>query len=273
MRRKLTLLCLSALAALALSSSVVRAADPLEGAFDIDVLPGWRAQDGMHVAAVQVTLGQGWKTYWRAPGDAGIPPQFDWRASDNLSGVEIVWPTPKALSQSGEQTIGYTDRLILPLRVAPTRPGETVQLRGEMEIGVCRDVCLPVTVDLEQLLPATQTRPDPRIAAALTDRPYTAREAKVGRVACDIRPIEGGLALRAEVDLARLGGTEVAVIETDNPQIWVAQAETWRDGNRLIAQTELFHHDGLAFALNRSGLRITVLGQSHAVDIQGCPAR
>lgn len=249
------------------------AADPLDGAYEVEVLPGWRAKDGTHIAAVQIALGAGWKTYWRAPGDAGIAPQFDWRASRNLSGVEIIWPTPKVLSQAGVQTIGYQGRVVLPLRVAALRDDRDVQLSGVLEIGVCKDVCLPVTIDLMQSLSATETRPDPRIAAAMADRPYSAQEAGVGRVICDIRPVKGGLALRAEVDLDRMGAGEVAMVETDNPQIWVTQAETRRDGGHLIAEAEMYHVEGGAFALNRAGIRITVLGKSHAVDIQGCPAR
>jgi len=83
-------------------------------------------------------------------------------------------------------------------------------------------------------------------------------------------PKPDGLHLRAVIDMPSTGGREVAVVETDNPQVWVSGVETRREGNRLIAETELYHSHGRAFALNRSGVRITVLGSSHAVDIQGC---
>jgi len=79
--------------------------------------------------------------------------------------------------------------------------------------------------------------------------------------------------LRAEIDVKRQGRDEMAVIETDNPQIWVAQARTTRQNGRLLAETELYHVNGDSFALNREGLRITVLGGGQAVDIQGCSAR
>lgn len=247
-------------------------ADPLDDAIAVRILPGWRAADGSHVAAIEMTLAQGWKTYWRAPGDAGIPPQFDWRGSDNLSGVEVSWPTPRAMMQDGMQTIAYDGRVVLPLRVRPLRAGQAVHLTGALDIGVCKDVCLPVTIDVAQVLPVAATKPDPRIAAALADRPYTAAEAGLGRVACTITPGTDSLRLRAELDLPRAGAREVAVVETDNPLIWVAQAESRRDRGRLIVETELYHVEGRAFALNRGGLRITVLGTSHAVDIRGCPA-
>ena len=269
MLRNVIPLCLLALSVL---SAPVQAADPLKDALKVQILPGWRAADGTHIAALDVTLADGWKTYWRAPGDAGIPPQFDWRGSSNLLGVSISWPTPKALSQNGVQAIGYSDRLILPLKVAPKREGKSVHLTGELEIGVCKEICIPVTIQLSQDLPVTNLKPDPRIAAAMADRPYSAGEAGVGRVVCQITQKDDGLHLRAEVDLPNTGGKEIAVVETDNPQVWVAQARTSRSGGRLIAETDLYHAEGRAFALNRSGLRITVLGTSHAVDIQGCPS-
>ena len=43
----------------------------------------------------QIRLAQGWKTYWRSPGDAGMPPQLDWSESQNLEDAEILWPAPK----------------------------------------------------------------------------------------------------------------------------------------------------------------------------------
>lgn len=248
------------------------AGGPLDDALEVRILPGWRAADGRHVAALHFTLAPGWKTYWRAPGDAGVPPQFDWRGSDNLKGVQVTWPTPKPIDQGGVRTIGYTDELILPLYVAPARQGGAVRLSGRLDIGVCKDVCLPVTLDVAQDLPASAGKPDPRIAAALADRPYSAREAGVGRVACSLSPIEDGLHLRAEIDLPQMGRSEFAVVETDNPQVWVSQGDTRRDGGRLITETDLYHVEGRAFAIDRNGLRITVLGGSQAVDIQGCPA-
>ena len=239
---------------------------------DARILTGWQRADGKHVSALHIELNDGWKTYWRAPGDAGIPPHFDWSASRNLSNVAINWPTPKRIMQGSVQTIGYENTLTLPLTLTPTRAGKPITLSGEVTIGVCKDVCVPLTLKLSEKLPMGQAKRDPRIVAALADRPYTAAEFKVGRVSCRLSPMTDGLHLRAEIDLPRTGGRELAIIETGNPMVWVAQAKTRRDGGRLIAETELYHVEGRSFAVDRSGLRITVLGKKHTVDIQGCSA-
>ena len=239
---------------------------------DAQILMGWQRADGKHVSALHISLNDGWKTYWRAPGDAGIPPQFEWSGSRNLSGVAISWPTPKRIRQGGVQTIGYENSLTLPLTLTPTQAGKEITLTGKVTLGVCKDVCVPMTLKLSQKLPLGQKKPDPRIVAALADRPDTAAEARVGRVACRISPMPDGIHLRAEVDLPRTGGRELAVIESGNPMVWVAQSKTRRQGGRLIAETELYHVEGRSFAVDRSGLRITVLGNKRTVDIQGCPA-
>ncbi|MCZ4352199.1 protein-disulfide reductase DsbD family protein [Roseovarius aestuarii] len=237
------------------------------------ILPGWRMKDGTHMAGVELRMVPGWKTYWRAPGDAGIPPTFDWRNSVNLVGAQIAWPVPKRIDQGGMTTIGYSDVVVLPLRLTPDRAGRDIRLRGTLDMGVCKDICIPVTFNVDAALPSSATKRDPRIAAALANRPDTAREAGVGRVVCTVHPAQdGGLKLRAEVTLPHRGADEMVVVETSNPAIWVAPTRTTRQGGRLIAQTDLVHVEGRAFALDRSGLRLTVLSSQGAVDIQGCPA-
>lgn len=269
MRRFLTRF--AALAALIMPLPAA-AANGFEEVVQARILPGWTMPDGGQMAALQLTLAEGWKTYWRAPGDAGIPPRFDWSRSRNLDTVEITWPAPSVILQSGVRTIGYSDRLILPLKMTPETQGRAISLEGEVEVGVCLDVCIPVTLPLSQDLPTGQTSPDPRIAAALASTPYTAAEAGLRQISCQITPITDGLRLTARIDLPPAGGREVVVIETGNPAIWVAQSQAERTGDTLIAETEMFHVDGSDFVLNRAELRLTVLGRDRAVDILGCPA-
>lgn len=239
---------------------------------EVQILPGWRMADGTHMAALKVSLAQGWKTYWRAPGEAGIPPHFDWGGSGNLAGVEVEWPTPEQTVTNGMRTIGYARDLVLPLRLTPVQDDRAIRLRVGLEIGVCKDICVPVTRELAQDLPPDRATPDPQIAAALAARPYAAAEAGVTRVACQIEPIEGGLRVLSEVDMPVMGRNEFVVLETGNPSLWVAPSESRRSGNRLRAETDIFHVEGRGFLLDRGALRLTVLTDGDAVDIRGCPA-
>lgn len=247
-------------------------AQAVEDIVDVRILPGWRAADGSHMAALHVELSEGWKTYWRAPGDAGIPPRFDWRGSRNLAGVEMIWPTPRITLDHGLTTIGYTGQLVLPMRLTPIKAGRDVALSGKVEIGVCREVCVPVTLNVAAKLSRNASQRDPIIAASLANQPYSSDEADVSHVACRVSPAQDGLGLKATIDMPRLGRNETAIIEVNDPKVWVAQPKTQRSGNRIVAETSLQHVEGRSFALDRSGIRVTILAGGQAVDIQGCPA-
>jgi DsbC/DsbD-like thiol-disulfide interchange protein len=68
------------------TASTAQAESPAD-MVQIRILPGWSRDDGSHMAALHLILAPGWKTYWRAPGDAGIPPMMDLEGSDNLSDI------------------------------------------------------------------------------------------------------------------------------------------------------------------------------------------
>lgn len=234
-----------------------------------ELRPGWRMANGDHVAALHLTLAPGWKTYWRAPGDAGIPPLFDWSGSANTDSVAISWPTPQVFHQSGMRSVGYARQVVLPLHIATANAAGDVRLLGEVQLGVCHDICVPQTLQLDAVLPASATKIDPVIAAAMADVPFTEAEAAVRSVSCTIGAEGGKMTLRAEIDMPAQGAVET-VIETANPEVWVAEPTTSQHNGRIVTETQLQHISGQAFALDRSGVRITVLAKGHAVDIQGC---
>lgn len=228
-------------------------------------------ENGGHMAAVELVLAPGWKTYWRSPGDAGIPPSFDWSGSENVKSVRIHWPAPAVFNTNGMQTIGYHDRLILPVEITPVTPGLPIRLKLRMDLGVCDEICLPAALDLVTDL-ATTGEPDPSIRTALSQRAVTAQEAGVTRVSCSIDPIKDGLRLTARLGLPDPGLPEVVAFETADRMVWVAEAITERRGGELIAMTELVPPNGAPFALDRSKVTMTILAATGAVEVRGCPA-
>ncbi|WP_170469109.1 protein-disulfide reductase DsbD domain-containing protein [Ruegeria arenilitoris] len=238
---------------------------------ELDILDGGRTAQGTYLGAVRVTLQDGWKTYWRAPGDAGIPPEFDWNQSNNVGNVSITWPAPDVFDQNGLQSIGYENQLVLPVEITPKNPSKPVKLKGTMDLGVCKDVCIPEQLDFNHTLDAEAGR-NPAIAAALAQRPFSAQEASVSQASCRLSPTSDGMKIEARVTMPSAGGREVAVIEPGNPALWASQTQTTRTGNTLVATSEVINAAGGPFALDRSEIRITVLGANHAVDIKGCSA-
>lgn len=260
----ISLLCAAAMVLPASAQNLLE--DPVQA----DVLKGWMKEDGTRVAALRLKLAPGWKTYWRAPGDAGIPPSFDWSKSRNMHSVAISWPTPKVFEQNGMRSVGYEETLVIPLNIQPSRYGEPVRLRAQMDLGVCSDVCIPHQVNFDTMIDSAQTKPTPAIVAALAERPYSSSDAGVTSTECSILPTSDGLQLEARISMPSAGAPEYVVIEPHAGDIWVSEAKTKRNGRTIVATSELINVNGGPIALDRSNVRITVIGSKHAVDIRGC---
>jgi DsbC/DsbD-like thiol-disulfide interchange protein len=274
MRSRLMIL----LSLFALLVPVAGMASPLLGRAplaEIALLPGWRQADGTHMAALRIDLAPGWKTYWRAPGESGLAPRFDWTGSTNLAAVAPIWPRPGLFVSAGLTTIGYSDTLTLPLAVTPGDPAAPIAVSGHLSLGICHDVCVPVDVTVSGVLPAAGAPPDPAIAAALADRPLAASEAGVGRVVCDLRVASNGsLSLTARIDLPAVQPPRrVAVVEPGSPALWASDATLRRDGESVSIGATLGSSTGNGTPwIDRDAIRITLIGANDAVDIQGCPA-
>lgn len=236
------------------------------------VLQGWVQPDGTRISALHLALAPGWKTYWRTPGDAGIPPQFDWTGSRNVRTVDVVWPTPKVFDQNGMRSVGYENQLIIPLQIDPRDSGAPVTLSLDMELGICSDICIPHSISLDARLDGPNSEPTPAIAAALAEQPYSAREASVRAAQCALAPTPDGMQIDVEVQMPSAGKPEHIVIEPGAPDIWVSEPKTTRRGDSVTASAEMVHVSGGTIALDRSAVRITVLGSKYAVDIRGCTA-
>lgn len=234
-------------------------------------LTGWRGADGAHYAALRLQLAPGWKTYWRAPGDTGIPPQFTWENTRNVAEVEVHWPVPQVFYVNGFRTIGYETEVVLPLIVAPARAGEDALLAGRVELGVCEEICIPVTLALELPLPAGRTTPDPRIEAALASAPLTAAEAGVSAIDCHISRIEDGMRLDALIEMPG-AGTEEVVVEYADKAVWVSEPQAARASGALKVSADLVPPEGQPFLLARADLVFTVFSEGSAVEVQGCEA-
>lgn len=243
----------------------------LDDVVQIRILSGWREASGHHIAALRIDLAPGWKTYWRSPGEGGIPPMFDWSASDNVQDVALHWPTPHAFDQLGLTSIGYKTRLILPVEITPARADAPIRVAVDLQIGVCEDICLPVSRTIRADLPGVGAV-DPLIRAALADRPLTAAEAGLRDLSCTLSPIEDGLRITARLGLAATGGREAVVFEPADPGIWVSDADIRREGRMLTASADMVPPDTIPLVLDRSTLRVTVVGQDRSVAVPGCPA-
>ncbi len=117
-------------------------------------------------AAVEVDLPEGWHSYWRMPGDAGLSPVFEWGKSENLKEVEVYWPYPKRFDEMGVTTFGYEGRVLFPLKVIKETDGTPVKLMLNLDIMVCKDICIPQKLEVVHEVDAAAAPQGAIIAAA-----------------------------------------------------------------------------------------------------------
>ncbi|WP_156121821.1 protein-disulfide reductase DsbD domain-containing protein [Halocynthiibacter namhaensis] len=265
---------LAAVAALAINmcSPISAQAQNFESVKDSSVLEGWRTSSGTQMAAFRIELNDGWKTYWRAPGETGIPPQFDWSRSHNVASVQFHWPRPGLHDNAGVRTIGYKDELVLPVEITPVDPKQPVQLDVQMRLGVCETVCIPLTLNFDANLDenAGPAQAQQHIRKALAQQPQSGQSLGITSVRCEAKPIADGVSLTTSLPAGRIGNNDVVVFELSNTEIWVSSAQIRREGGLVLAQVDMVPPSATPFALDRSDVRITVIGDDRAINIQGC---
>src|SRR6202453_3913711 len=102
------------------------------------------------LGGIAFQLQPGWKTYWRTPGDSGVPPRFDFSKSDNIEAVTVLWPAPMKFDDgAGGSSLGYHDQVLLPLRIVPKVNDKPVTLRANINYAVCEKICIPVEASTE----------------------------------------------------------------------------------------------------------------------------
>jgi DsbC/DsbD-like thiol-disulfide interchange protein len=150
------------------------------------------------LGGIALQLKPGWHTYWRTPGDSGVPPRFDFAKSDNVEAVTVLWPAPKKFDDgAGGTSLGYLDQVVLPLRIVAKNADKPVTLRADVNYAVCEKLCIPVQANLELTFNSVASTEDSALFSALDTVP---KPANVG----DPNP----LTIR---DVKREGRSEVVV--------------------------------------------------------------
>jgi len=245
-----------------------------QGLESVALVDGWQVDADTRIAALAITLRPGWHTYWRSPGSVGIPPRFDWSGSENVDRVEPLWPVPGIFELGGISYLAYTGRFVLPLRIELADANAPVRLALKLDFGVCAEICVPTTREVSAMLGARAgTGPEAEaIRAALANQPRQADEAGVADIACRLRPAGEALEFEAEMALPQNGiSPEYVAVEAPVEDLWIPPAAIARDGRRMTASTRMEYFGTGPLALDRSRLRLTLIGQGQAVEINGCP--
>jgi len=256
------------------STSVARAADASGWVGDeratVRLIAGAASDNGVARtlrAGVEIKLAGGWKTYWRYPGDSGVPPHFEFGRSQNVRSIAVAWPAPHTLADGEGRSIGYEGGVTFPLRITAIDPGKPVIVRLDLDYAVCGKVCVPASSNLE--LEVTG-------APSAHDAALTASEDRVPKIAAlgDARPIsiraarlENGTGQqRVTVDLTATAPVELFA-EGPTPDWALPIPRQIRDEGAL--KQFAFDVDGLppGATINGAMLRLTAVSGAAAVEV------
>jgi len=219
-------------------------------------------------AGIEIKMQPGWKTYWRYPGDSGVPPQFDFSGSENLKAATVLYPVPHLFTDETGQTLGYKERVILPLVVLPQQPGKPVRLHLKIAYAVCEKLCVPAEGRAELTLGPGNGASNPELATAEARIPKQLTAAQAGLTA---RRNTSGPKPMVAVDVAAPAGQPVALfVEGPTPQ-WALPIPKPANATQAGRAQFSFELDGLPPGVDPKGkfdLTFTVVTGEHAVEVK-----
>ncbi len=218
-------------------------------------------------AGIQIRLDSGWDTYWRYPGDSGVPPTFDFGGSENVKTVTVLWPAPERFPDgAGGHSIAYVGELLLPLRIIPSDPAKPSTLGLKLDYAVCATMCIPAKSNLT--LPLSG-------GIGVNEKALQAAEARVPRReplgsgdSLVIRAVHREAHQRVGVEVTAPEGASVDLfVEGPTPEWSLPLPEqSWAAGT---IRRFTFDLDGLPPGANANGvpLTFTVVSPNDAIEV------
>lgn len=235
------------------------------------LLPGKVTDGGGRMAGLRLSLEPGWKTYWRSPGETGIPPRFDWSGSQNVQSLRVHWPRPTLFQSFGMRTAGYSDVVVFPLELTPLDASRPMRLELSADLGVCKEICVleHVTAILE-ITPSDAEIGERQIRSALRQVPKLAAAPEAHIRTCNIsgtgrdRQMVALLGLHEEI-------SNVTVLVENGQGLWIRHVNQTQTDAGLRLEVDFTTPEELSW-IDRSAFRMTVLSDVGAYDLQGCTA-
>jgi len=255
-----------------LAGTPARAADAspwVQDSYSAIRLLAGKSSAGILNAGIEIKLQPGWHTYWRYPGDSGVPPRFAFPGSDNLAAAKVLYPAPHAFTDEAGTTIGYKGSVILPLRVVPRQKDKPVTLRVKADYAVCEKLCVPVEAKLELTIAPTGGADNPALEAAQARLPVPVSAAQAGLTAK--RASDDKIKPLVFVDLAAPSGDPVELfVEGPTPE-WALPIPKPAPGAPAGHAHFGFELDGLPPGVDPKGpfeLTFTIVQGSHATEVK-----
>jgi DsbC/DsbD-like thiol-disulfide interchange protein len=220
------------------------------------------------LGGIAIQLQPGWKTYWRTPGDSGVPPRFDFSKSENVEAVTILWPAPTKFDDgAGGHSLGYHDQVVLPLRIVAKNADKPVTLRAAVNYAVCEKLCIPVEADAELPFTSVASTEDSALFAALDTVPKPANIGDPNPLT--IRDVEREGKSTVLVDVAAPAGTGEINLFVEGPTPdWSLPVPKLLEHGPPGVKRFSFELDGVPPGTNPEGaaLKLTLVGGEHSYE-------
>ena len=248
-----------------------------EDLYTINTIPGWReVKNGVevHYFGIDIKLFANWKTYWRKSSNTGLPMSISWEEKHNFQDHIIHWPNPTIVDMAGEQTIGYTDRVIFPLEIRPQVAGSPIKGIGTIYLGICKEVCIPVHEEISFELFPTQNLKSPELHAAIMNKPakYVASNHR-DHVSCKIdnESATNSISTRIASSFLALNEPYLAIYESSTDPVFFYKSEgTLDEENNQVIIAKYDFIEGNDARLDPSKILLTIITASNTYEIQGC---
>jgi DsbC/DsbD-like thiol-disulfide interchange protein len=219
------------------------------------------------LGGVAMQLEQGWKTYWRNPGDSGVPPRFDFSKSDNIEAVTVLWPAPTKFDDgAGGHSLGYHNQIVLPLRIVAKNADKPVTLRADINYAVCEKICIPVEANAELSFASVASTEDGALSAALDTVP---KPASIGDPnPLTIRDVKREGKSTVLVDVAAPDGKEVSLFVEGPTPDWGLPIPNLIEKSPPGVKRFTFELDGLPPGVKPDGaaLKLTLVGGERSYE-------
>ena len=240
------------------------------GLVSAKITDGWIKRDQELIFGLQINLEKDWKTYWRLPGKTGLRPTFNFNSSENILAAEIMWPTPMIFGDADLWSIGYTDSVLLPIKVTPIDILKPVKLSVKADIGICNDVCILQTLDISYSAKPNLNRKNQKIMAAILSSPINSNELSLQLPQCIINDGELTLKLNKKNLDSGLRNISLFVIEVGNSVFFVNSKRSRIVDDHVFVSTAKGIDSELPAVISRDRIRTTIIGPNQSLEFFGC---
>lgn len=219
------------------------------------------------LGGIAFQLDPGWKTYWRTPGDSGVPPRFDFSKSKNIEAVTVLWPAPTKFDDgAGGHSLGYHDQIVLPLRIVAKNADKPVILYAEINYAVCAKLCIPVETNAELPFTSVASTEDSALFAALDTVPKPANIGDPNPLT--IRDVKRDGKSTVQVDVISPDAKEVNLFVEGPTPDWGLPIPKLLVHSPPGIKRFGFELDGIPPGVNPEGaaLRLTLVGSDRAYE-------